>query len=173
MPSQLQPVVLEGRRILFRNFSGAEGQYNAKGKRNFNVLLEQAEAVAMANDGWNVKYLAAREEGEEDQPRLEVAINFGSRNPPQVVLITTRGRTTLDESMVSLLDWADIINVDMIIRPYEWEVNGRTGVKAYLKSVYVTIREDALELKYGDVPEADSAARSMLVPNEEDEGPED
>jgi hypothetical protein len=171
MPEQrLQPVVLQERRILFRNFSGAEGQYNAKGKRNFNVLLEQDEAVAMKADGWNVKYLMAREEGEEDQPRLEVAVNFAGRNPPLVVLITTRGRTTLTEDMVSLLDWADIIKVDMIIRPYEWEVNGRTGVKAYLKSIYVTIREDELELKYGDVPEADSAARSMLVPDEPTDG---
>ena len=171
MPEQLQPVVLEGRRILFRNFSGEEGRYNAAGKRNFNVLLEPAEAAAMEADGWNVKYLRAKEEGEEDQPRLEVSVHFG-KNPPRIVLITSRGKTPLDESMVSLLDWADIINVDMIIRPYTWDVNGRTGVKAYLKSIYVTIREDELELKYNDVPDVpDSAASAMMrgtMPEEEE-----
>jgi hypothetical protein len=163
---RLQPVVLEGRRILFRNFSGEEGRFNAKGKRNFSVLLKDDEAEAMLGDGWNVKYLQPREEGDTPQPRLEVSVHYGKR-PPRVVLITSRGKTPLDESMISLLDWAEIVDVDMIIRPYEWEVNGKTGVKAYLKSIYVTIREDALEQKYYDVP--DSASAAMLAHDEPDE----
>lgn len=166
----LQPVVLEDRRILFRNFSGEEGRFNAKGARNFNVLLNDDEAVAMLEDGWNVKYLQPREEGDEPQPRLEVSVHFG-KNPPRIVLITSKGKTPLDESMVSLLDWAEIEMVDMIVRPYSWEVNGRAGVKAYLKSIYVTIREDELERKYIDVP--DSAAAAMMSAKEEpdEEGP--
>lgn len=161
--STLQPVVLQDRRILFRNFSGEEGRFNAKGQRNFNVLLENEEAEAMLDDGWNVKYLQPREEGDLPQPRLEVSVHFG-KNPPRVVLITSKGKTPLDESMISLLDWAEIELVDMIIRPYEWEVNGRAGVKAYLKSIYVTIREDELEKKYLDVP--DSAAAAMMAVRE-------
>ena len=157
MPEKLQPVVLEEHRILFRNFSGEEGRFNAKGQRNFNVLLDPEEAEAMLKDGWNVKYLQPREEGDLPQARLEVSVHFG-RNPPRIILITSRGKTPLDESMVSLLDWAEIVNVDMIVRPYEWEVSGRTGVKAYLKSIYVTIREDELEKKYYDVPDSASAA---------------
>lgn len=157
-PKKLEPIVFEGRRILFRNFSGEPGQYNEKGKRNFNVLLTDDEAVAMLNDGWNVKYLKPHDEDEQPQPRLEVTVHYG-RNPPRVILITSRGKTALDESMVNLLDWAEIENVDLIIRPYEWEVNGKTGVKAYLKSIYVTIHEDELEQKYRDVP--DSAASAI------------
>jgi hypothetical protein len=164
--NRLQPVVLEDRRILFRNFSGEEGLYNAKGKRNFNVLLEDDEAEAMLADGWNVKYLQPREEGDKPQPRLEVSVAFG-KNPPRIVLITGHGKTPLDESMVNLLDWAEIVNVDMIIRPYEWEVSGKTGVKAYLKSIYVTIREDELEQKYYDVP--DSAAVAVMMHDEPEE----
>lgn len=160
----LEPVVLEGVRILFRNFAGAEGRFNAKGQRNFNVLLDNETAAAMEGDGWNVKYLQPREEGDQPQPRLEVAVNF-DRNPPRIVLITSRGRTNLHEDTVELLDWAEIVEVDMILRPYQWEVNGRTGIKAYLKSLYVTIREDELEQKYYDVP--DSAAAAMLTHNEE------
>lgn len=161
MPNQLEPVVMEGRRILFRNFSGEEGQFNAAGKRNFNVLLEEDEAQRMIADGWNVKYLRAKEEGDVDQPRLEVAVNFG-RRPPRIVLITSKGKTPLGEAEVNLLDWADIINVDLIVRPYHWEVGDKTGVKAYLNSIYVTIREDELELKYSDMPDApDSAAGAI------------
>jgi len=168
MAGRLQPVVLENRRILFRNFAGEEGRFNAKGNRNFNVVLEPEEAEAMLKDGWNVKYLQAREEGDEPLPRLEVTVKFG-KIPPRVILITSRGKTSLDEDMIKILDWAEIENVDLIVRPYEWEVNGKEGVKAYLKSIYVTIREDELEKKYMDVP--DSAIESVVTPGGGEEGP--
>ena len=168
MATRLQPVVLEDRRILFRNFSGEEGRYNAKGKRNFNVLLTDEEAQAMLADGWNVKWLQPREDGDTPQARLEVSVHYG-KNPPRVILITSRGKTPLDESMVSLLDWAEIQTVDMIVRPYEWEVSEKRGVKAYLKSIYVTIREDELEKKYLDVP--DSATTAIVEKNQAEEGP--
>ena len=156
---RIQPVVLEGCRIIFRNFSGAEGKYNAAGKRNFNVLLDDETAEAMLADGWNVKYLQPREEGDVPQPRVEVEVSFKpGTQPPRIIMITSRGKTTLTEDMVSLLDWAEIEHVDLIIRPYQWEVNDKTGVKAYLKSIYITIHEDELEKKYIDVPDTGQGA---------------
>lgn len=146
---KIEPVVLEDARLLFRNFTGKEGMYNREGDRNFSVLLEPHVAEAMARDGWNIKQLDPREEGDQPQPYIQVAVNFRGR-PPRIVLIATHGRTNLGENDVSLLDWAELKTVDLIIRPYEWTVNGRTGVKAYLKSIYATINEDPLELKYAD-----------------------
>jgi hypothetical protein len=146
-------VLMEGVRIIFRNFAGKEGQYNREGDRNFAVLLDDKVASAMSEDGWNVKWLKPRDDAEEDDPQqayLQVSVNFKGR-PPRIVMITSRGRTNLDEHDTELLDWADISNVDMIIRPYEWSVNGKSGIKAYLQSIYVTIEEDALELKYADL----------------------
>ncbi len=143
-------VVMEGVRIIFRNFAGKEGKYNREGDRNFGVLLDDDVAEAMAKDGWNVKWLKPRDEDEKEQAYLTVAVNFKGR-PPRVVMVTSRGRTPLGEEDVEVLDWADISNVDMIVRPYEWAVNGKTGIKAYLKSIFVTINEDELELKYADV----------------------
>jgi hypothetical protein len=146
-------VLMEGVRIIFRNFTGKEGQYNREGDRNFAVLLDEKIANDMAEDGWNVKWLKPREDAEEDetdQAYLQVSVNFKGR-PPRIVLITSRGRTNLEEDQIEMLDWADITTVDMIIRPYEWSVNGKTGIKAYLQSIYVTIQEDALELKYAEL----------------------
>jgi hypothetical protein len=148
-------VLMEGVRIIFRNFEGKEGQYNRAGDRNFAVLLDDTVAEAMAADGWNVKWLKPREddadEGETPQAYLQVSVNFDKGRPPRVVMITSRGRTNLSEGDVELLDWADIQNVDLIVRPYEWSVNGKTGIKAYLQSIYVTVEEDELERKYAEL----------------------
>lgn len=148
-------VTMEGVRIIFRNFAGKEGMYNREGDRNFAVLLDDAVAEAMAKDGWNIKWLKARDEGDDEQAYLSVSVNFKGR-PPRIVMITSRGRTNLGEDEVDVLDWADIMNVDLIVRPYEWAVNGKTGIKAYLQSIFVTIQEDELELKYADLDEVPS-----------------
>ena len=151
---------IEGARIGFRNFSGEEGRFNPKGRRNFCVFLEEDIAKDMEKEGWNVKWLQPREEGDEPKAYLQVKVVFG-KIPPKIVLVTGRGKTRLDEDTVNILDWAEIQNVDLVIRPYNWEVNGNTGVSAYIKTMYVTLREDEFESKYYDVP--DSAASAMMV----------
>lgn len=152
MPAE-NTVLMEGVRIIFRNFSGKEGQYNREGDRNFGVILPNDVAEQMAADGWNVKWLKPREDDEEETetPWLSVSVNFEKGKPPKVMLVTDRGRTALDADTVDTLDWADITNVDLIVRPYTWEVSGRTGIKAYLQSMYVTIEEDELERKYAEM----------------------
>lgn len=150
-------VMLEDVRLLFRNFAGKEGMYNAEGDRNFKVMLDPDMAEDMLRDGWNVKYLKKRDDDDPNTPSqaiLDVTVGYKGR-PPRVVMITKKGRTTLTEEVVELLDYVDIKVVDVIIRPYNWSVSGRTGVKAYLQSAFVTIHEDPLELKYSDVPEID------------------
>lgn len=146
-------VVMEGVQIIFRNFRGKEGPYNKQGEKTFAVLLDEEVANAMASDEWNVKWLKPREddEGETEQAFLPVALKYDAGRPPLAVLITSRGKTNLSEREVEHLDDVDIVNVDMIVRAYVWDVNNKKGVKAYLKSIYVTIEEDELERKYGEM----------------------
>ena len=142
-------------RIGFRNFAGKEGQYNIAGKRNFCVFLETDLALRLEEDGWNVRWLKPRDEEDDPQAYLQVEVGF-KKFPPKMVLISSKGQTLLDETSVNILDWSENKLVDLVIRPSNWDVNGKKGVKAYLDSIYVTIVEDEFEKKYRNIP--DSAA---------------
>lgn len=147
--------MVEDARLLFRNFSGEEGPFNRKGDRSFCVVVTPEVAEKLSSDGWNVKKLQSAEEGDDPTYHVQVAVNFSNR-PPKIVMISSTGRTYLDESSVNVLDWADIKLADLIARGYDWVVNGKVGVKAYLQSLFVTIEEDALDLKYATYNEEPS-----------------
>lgn len=155
---------LEDVRIIFRNFSGeARPPYNAKGDRNFSVVLEPAVAEAMKADGWNVKFRPPKEEDGDTLIHLPVKLGYVGR-PPAVYLITSRGRNLLTEATVDLLDYAEITNVDLILHPYEYDVNGSQGVKAYVKTMYVTIHEDELEKKYAALEDVGGSQQEPETP---------
>jgi hypothetical protein len=144
-------VAISNAKVMFRNFAGKEGRYNQKGKRNFCVFLDSDDAEKLKNDGWNVKYLKPRDDDSEPQAYLQVSVNFGAF-PPMIYVISSAGRVRMDEESVDSLDWLEFDNVDLIIRPYNWEVNGNRGVKAYLKKMYCTLAEDEFSEKYSKIP---------------------
>lgn len=145
-------IVIENARIGFRNFSGKEGKYNPAGRRNFCVFLDPDIALDLVRDGWNVRWLEPRDPDDNKQAYLQVAVSY-TNIPPKIIVITSQNKTVLDESTINILDWAEISNVDLIIRPYNWDVNGKNGVKAYIKAMYVTLSEDEFEKKYRDIPD--------------------
>lgn len=134
-------LTIENAEIFWKNFSGRGSQFNAEGSRNFCVNIDPENAEALKADGWNVKYSKPRDEGDEPKPYIQVTVAYGNY-PPKIYLVTSKNQTLLDEETVGELDRAEIENVDLIISPYFWNVNGKSGIKAYCKTLYATIAED-------------------------------
>ena len=152
---RVNDVNIRNARIMFRNFSGRESQFNDAGERNFCVIIDDPEEAEMLNnDGWKVRVLAPREEGEPPLHYIPVKVKY-DRYPPSVYLISGRKRTLLDESSIGCLDYAEIEHIDMVLSPYSWEKAGRQGIKAYLKIMYVTIKEDPFAADYAYLDDPD------------------
>lgn len=164
MAREADILTIENAELAFRNFAGKEGQYNKEGDRNFCILLDEDNVKAVENAGYTgVKRLKPREEGELGTAYIQVAVNFKGR-PPKLSLINSKGRTHITESECEILDWVDIANADVIINPYPWAVSGKSGVKAYLKNLVITIDEDELDRKYADIPDIDADHEDGEVP---------
>lgn len=147
---------IDDAKIIFRNFEGRGDKYNREGDRNFSLLIEDPDtADSLIENGWNVRIKPGRDEDEGPFMRLPVKVKFTDYGP-NVYLVTGDRRNELDEESIGCLDNIDIESVDLDIRPYDWEVNGRTGRTAYLQSMQVVQRIDRFAARY--------AAKNETVP---------
>ena len=141
---------IDDARIAFRNFRGEGDKFNREGDRNFVLIIPTEEiADALTKEGWNVKIRDPREEGDTPFMYLPVKVKFNDRGP-QVYLATGNRRNRLDEGTVAMLDDIDINNVNLDIRPYDWEVNGKTGRTAYLQAIEVFQEIDRFAARYAE-----------------------
>ena len=137
-------------RIVYKNFSGKPSAFNREGDRNFSLVIPNIEiADALKDKGWNIKIKPPREEGDEPFITMPVTIKFNDRGP-RVYLETGNNLVRLDEESICCLDNVDIVKVDMDIRPYDWEINGKTGRTAYLQAIKVTQEVDRFCQQYAE-----------------------
>lgn len=141
---------IDDARIVFRNFSGAASQYNREGERNFSVAIPDEDMYdALRDEGWNVKKKPLRDGEEVPFMHLPVKVKFNDKGP-DVYLKSGDRVNELDEESVEILDNIDILSVDLDIRPYDWEVNGKTGRTAYLQAINVIQRVDRFGARYAE-----------------------
>lgn len=141
---------IDDARIIYRNFAGAGSKYNREGDRNFAVVIPSKElADELLDRGWNVKIKPPRDEDDEPFMFLPVKIKFNDRGPSVYLRSGTRN-IKLDEDTIECLDNIDILSVDLDIRPYNWEVNGKTGRTAYLQAIHVTQEIDRFADRFAE-----------------------
>ena len=140
---------IDDARIIYRNFSGAGSKFNREGDRNFAVVIPTEElAERLTELGWNVKVKPPRDDDDTPFMYLPVKVKFNERGPA-AYLRSGDNMIKLDEDSVSCLDDVDILSVDMDLRPFDWDVNGKQGRTAYLQSICVTQQIDRFAAKYG------------------------
>ena len=100
------------------------------------IIPNHEIADKLIEAGWNVKIKPPRGEDEEPFMFLPVKIKFNGRGP-QVYLRTGSKLNRLDAESVGVLDQVDIRSVDLDLRPYEWDVNDKHGITAYLQAIEV------------------------------------
>ena len=133
---------IDDARIIYRNFSGVGSKYNREGDRNFAVVIPNQEiADELIKEGWNVRIKPPREEDEDPFMYLPVKIKFSDRGP-NCYLRSGKIQTKLTESTIGCVDDIDILSVDLDLRPFDWDVNGKIGRTAYLQSIRVTQKID-------------------------------
>ena len=142
---------IDDARIIYRNFTGVGSKYNREGDRNFAVVIPNQEiADKLTTEGWNVKVKPPREDGDEPFMFLPVKVKFNDRGPVVYLKSGENKAIKLDEDSIECLDNIDILSVDLDIRPYNWEVNGKEGRTAYLQSIHVTQEIDRFAARYAE-----------------------
>ena len=144
---------LEGVGLKYKNFRGEERKQggrimNQAGKRNFNIILNEEQYEDLKAKGWQVR---ENETSNGDTEYLiKVNVSYGGR-PPMIKLVPTDNSKpiSITEASVGSLDMLDIVNAEVVIRPYNWDDTGRYGAAAYLRSMKLDIYVDPLEAKMG------------------------
>jgi len=139
-------IQIDDARIIYRNFSGEASKYNREGDRNFAVVIPNEDLKdQLVNDtnqfglGWNIKIKPPRDEDESPFMFMPVKVRFNDRGP-NVYLVTNGNQVRLSEDTIETLDHIDIERVDLDIRPYDDEFNGRAFRSAYLHGMRVVQR---------------------------------
>ena len=139
---------IEDARIIYRNFAGIGSKYNREGDRNFAVIIPNQEiADELIADGWAVKIKPPRDDDDSPFMYLPVKVKFNNRGPAAYVK-SGNSVQRLNEDTIGMLDEIDIQSVDMDLRAYDWEVNGKTGRSAYLQAINVIQNIDRFGAQY-------------------------
>ena len=160
-------VTIIGAKIESRNLAGRPTDMNPEGGvRSFVIRLDPDLANKLADEEWNVKISRQRvlDDGTVLEPKQYIPVEAWYNNyPPKIYIISdgSNEKTLLDADTVGCIDKAAIKNVDITFKPWYWTYANRSGKKALVDEMYVTIDGNAFEAgmsdlakKYADYSEA-------------------
>lgn len=159
------PLVISNAYLLprpYRNFEGRADKFNAEGFRNFTLLIDPEQAQNLIEDGWHIK-VRTNQDG-EDSYMLKVKVRWHDNVAPEndslkLYLINpdARTKTLITPETASVIDFAQFQNVDLIIVPNHYDVNGNEGNSAYLREGYFTLESSPFGAKYADYEDTSAA----------------
>lgn len=148
---------IDNARILWPNFAGAEKGYDREGDRNFTLVFDNEALVdELIADGWNIKKRASDDPDEPPFMTMKVKLSYkeradGSVFGPKAYLWTNGIRNELDQDSIACLDHIDRGEINMDIRPHDWEYHGKTGRTARLNVIEVFQNVDRFQERYANM----------------------
>lgn len=146
--------VIKNAIIYSKNFDGHAAGTMPAGIRSICVILDNAEqAEAMKADGWNVKQTRPDDDGNFGY-YLPLSIRF-DKKPPEIWTKTENGVTTqIFEDTVDELQHAQIAKMDIKVHgAAKYDQKGEFMVKAYVNTMYITLKKDELADEFFGVSE--------------------
>lgn len=136
----------------FSHFDGREDTFNSEGEHNFMIIVPEDEALEMQKEGWNIKVMEGREEGDPPEYLLKVKISYRFEAPMVYIIKGTR-RFRADQSDLIDIKRSTCEQIDVIVSPRPWVQGRESGVSAYVKEMYVKISESRFAAKYEEYEE--------------------
>lgn len=146
-------VIIEDTKFIFNtNFSGdpKRDRFGSQQRRGNIVIPDIDLARQLIDEGYNVKMTRPRD-GEEEGfvPRyfIAVKVNYDSKMPPKVFLITEEDRAVLlNSETIGNIDDMWIEKVNVVLNRYK----GLNGKSLYVKSmeVFQKVDEDPISMRH-------------------------
>lgn len=136
----------------FSHFDGRADTFNDAGDHNFTLVIDPNEAKKLMDEGWNIRTLEGREEGDPPEYLLKVKISYRFE-PPKIYLIKRNRKFRADEADLRDISRATCEKLDVIIQPSPWVHGRESGISAYVKEMYATVSESRFAENYADYEE--------------------
>lgn len=135
----------------FSNFAGRQNDYNSEGDHNFTVILPEATAMKLMEDGWAVKRYDPAEEGEPPEFTLKIKISYKFEDPKVYFLKSrTKRKYRAKENDLADITRASAQKINVVITPSRWVKGDRSGITAYAKNLQVYLNESRFDEEIED-----------------------
>lgn len=139
----------------FSHFDGRADTYNEPGDHNFVIMLDEATATRAIEQGWAVREKEGYEEGDPPEWHLKVKISY-KFEPPRIFLIKGRRKFRAEQSDLADIRRDTCERLDVILTPSRWVNGGNSGITAYVREMYATVKQSRFAERYSDLDDVDT-----------------